>query len=383
MTYGLWESELTLAEIPDFKACARAPVRVDPAGGGTDAPPFCIDYGGAVLNFAVERHAFATAQRLQPGSGVIIRAMDVDRTVVADGVAQLVDSKELGFLKAFVLRLVPAVDSLLLMTETDVPPGSGLGGSGALGVAIVAAIDLLYGRVRSPLETAQLANDVERNDLGYPGGSQDSYAAALGGFHLLRYERGGGMTARPLQISEPMCRRLEHDSLLIYCGASHVSASIHEDIKRSYHLAESPTVRAMLRLRSLAEQMAEALEADDLPGYAETLSDSCRELYNLHESCDSAEHRQMFAAIDDCILGGKTCGAGGGGFMVVLTQPGRRRECILRAEALGGTVWPVTIDFRGLQSWREPRLAPDRVSRLRQSASSPESEQNLTRKNRG
>lgn len=351
-----------------MKSCARAPVRVDPAGGGTDAPPYCVDYGGAVVNFAVQRHAYAMAQKLEPGSGIVIGSLDLGKVLCVDNVAQLPGRTELEFIKAFVQRLVPEEDSLLLLTDTDVPAGSGLGGSGALGVAIVAALDLLYGRQRLVMETAALANEVERVDLNYPGGSQDSYGAARGGFNLLQYQPGGGMTARSLTISPDTLRALEYQSLLIYCGASHVSASIHEDIKRSYDQENSPTVAAMHRLRELALGMATQLESDDLKGYAESLTASCHQLYQLHDSCNSTVHQRMFDAIADCILGGKTCGAGGGGFLVVLARPERRQECVRRAEELGGLVWPVSIDQEGLVTWQDAALTPEDILQLREFA---------------
>src|SRR5262249_12326974 len=158
----------------------RAPVRVDPAGGGTDAPPFSIEHGGMVVNFAVERHVFAVVDRLPAGRGVAIYSEDLGQGVAAPSPAAL-EGKKLEFLQSFVRRLVPEGESVLLVTESDVPAGAGLGGSGALGVAVTAAIDRAFGRSRSPEETARLANEVERKDLGYPGGDQDSFGAALGG----------------------------------------------------------------------------------------------------------------------------------------------------------------------------------------------------------
>jgi len=348
-----------------MKGCARVPVRVDPAGGGTDAPPYCLDHGGAVVNLAVQRHAFAMVQQLDEGAGVALYAMDINKGKSVLSIEQLSETKDLEFLGAFVERLAPSGDSLLLVTETDVPAGSGLGGSGALGVAVVAALDQLYGRERTPAETAALANEIERQDLGYPGGDQDSYGAALGGINYLKYQPGGGMTRHRIKINEPTCRALEYQSLLIYTGEGHVSATIHEDIRTSYALPNSPTLHAMQILHAQADKMAAALPEGDLKAYGEALSESCRQLYRLHESCDSAEHRRYFEAIDDCIMGGKTCGAGGGGFLLVLTKPGHRRECIGRIEQLGGTVWPVVIDWQGLATWVEPPWDEAEVRRLR------------------
>ena len=347
---------------PFPRACARAPVRVDPAGGGTDAPPFSIEHGGTVVNFAVARHAYATVQRLAAGRGVVIYSEDLGHGVAAPSTASL-PGGECEFLEAFVRRLVPPGESVLVVTESDVPAGSGLGGSGALGVAVTAALDRAYGRERSPRETAALANEIERKDLGYPGGDQDSYGAALGGINRLEYPRGGGTRPHRIEVDREVRLALEQHSLLIYTGEARVSGNVHRDIKESYALAESPTVDAMRCLREAARSMGRALEEGDIDSYVGALNESCRNLYRLHPSCDSEAHRRMFAALAGSIRGGKTCGAGGGGFLLVHAETGRRRDAIRRAEELGALVWPVRIDFDGVSAWEERPLTPAEIER--------------------
>jgi D-glycero-alpha-D-manno-heptose-7-phosphate kinase len=355
-----------------MKACARAPVRVDPAGGGTDAPPYCIEHGGAVVNFAVERHVYASAQRLPPGSGVIIYSADSHTGATAARASDFAGRKDLEFLNAFVLRMVPESDSLLLLTESDVPRDSGLGGSGAVGVAVVAAIDGVYDRSRSPAEIAALANEIERCDLGYPGGNQDSYAAALGDVNLLQYHRGGGLTPRRIRLSPETRTTLEHHSLLIYTGGAHVSGSIHQDIKRSYQEENPVTLSALRALHSQGESMAAALEAGDFGGYAAALNESCRQLYNLHAGCDCPDHRRCFQELADLIVAGKTCGAGGGGFLLVFARQGRRSDCARRAEEMGALVWPVTIDPYGVRTWLESPFDDAEIEHFRRAASNSE-----------
>lgn len=348
------------------RSCARAPVRVDPAGGGTDAPPFSVEHGGLVVNIAVQRHAFASVDRLPTGSGIIISALDLRSTLTADSVKTL-RGRNLEFLQAFVRRLVPEKDSLLLVTESDVPPGAGLGGSGALGVAVVAAIDHAYGRARSAMETAAIANEVERKDLGYPGGDQDSYGAALGGINRLEYIKGGKMIPHKIDITEDLRLTLEHNLLLIYTSEAHVSGNIHQDIKESYALENSPVVDAMTHLREAARKMARALESSALTDFVDAMNESCTNLYRIHPSCDCEGHRRYMKELGDLILGGKTCGAGGGGFLLVYAKPGRRRECIFKAERMGARVWPVNIDFDGVRAWgAEPTPSAD-LERYRQS----------------
>jgi len=350
---------------------ARAPVRVDPAGGGTDAPPFSVEHGGRVVNFAIQRHAFASVDRLPAASGVIVYSKDLEEGIVAPDAecAGKSNGGRLEFLSAFVRRLVPAGESILLVTESDVPPGAGLGGSGALGVAVVAALDRAFGRTRAAEETAAVANSIERQDLGYPGGNQDSYGAALGGILDLEYHRGGRLEARRIDCPLDARLALEESSLLLYTSEAHVSGSIHRDIRESYARAGSTTVDALTRLRESAASMAQALGRGDLEQYVAAMRESSHNLYRLHPSCDSEEHRRAMCELAGWILGGKTCGAGGGGFLLVHARPGCRRECRRRAEELGALVWPVTIDFEGVQSWTAPALRPNDVDRYRRAAS--------------
>ena len=197
-----------------------------------------------------------------------------------------------------------------------------------------------------------------------PGGNQDSFGAALGGVNKLEYAKGGELVPHRLRLSDDVLRALESSSLLIYSSEAHVSGNIHQDIKESYALPNSPTVKAMIGLRESAVAMASALESGDLAGYAEALNASCDELYNLHPSCDCEAHRRLTEELDDLILGRKTCGAGGGGFMVVLAKPGCRRKCVERAERFGALVWPVALDHTGVVGWTEASASPELIESI-------------------
>ena len=355
-----------------MKFTARAPVRVDPAGGGTDAPPYCLDHGGAVVNFSVARHAHASFERLPNGSGVILYSHDQKQGVHAASVHELKIDGQLDLLKVFVRHLLGAGDNFLLATQSDVPQGTGLGGSGALGVAILGAIAAALGKKMSRSEIALLANDIERKDLGNVGGNQDSYAAALGGIKLITYHKGGGSSCEPIPISEKTRGQLERDTLLIYTGDVHLSGSIHTDIRQSYALPDSPTVRAMDNLKAAALKMAPALQAGDIDAYVDALNSARLNHYALHPSCDSDTLRKFFRELSPCIRGGKACGAGGGGFIMVHAAADSRKECIRIADALGGLVWPFQLDDHGLMNWEEPPSPPEQIEALRRRIDKPQ-----------
>jgi len=332
---------------------ARAPCRVDPAGGGTDAPPYCVEYGGAVVNFSVARYSHATFEGLPSGSGVRIYSQDQQQGIAAAHGSELRFDGQLDFLKAFIKRLLPGATDFQLVTKSETPERSGLGGSGAMGVAITGAITRALGQNCSNEEIALLANEIERNDFGSSGGNQDSFGAAIGGIKLITYQQGGGCSCEKLCIPRQTLAELERDSLLIYTGGVHLSGTIHADIKKSYALENSPTIRAMDELKAAAQQMASALRTGDIGTYIECLNHSRTNHYALHESCDSDGLRKFFRELAPHIRGGKTCGAGGGGFILVHAKPNQRKECVRIAQSLGGTAFDLKLDQDGLKTWEE------------------------------
>ena len=348
-----------------MKFIARAPARVDPAGGGTDAPPYCIDYGGAVVNFSIARYSYASFERLPKGGGVILYSHDQKKGVHAASVKDLKYDGNLDLLKAFARRLLLDEDEFLLVTESDTPQGTGLGGSGALGVAILGAISRALKKKMTKHEMALLANDIERKDLGNSGGNQDSFGAAIGGMKVITYQKGGGCSCVPIKVSEGTRAQIERDSLLIYTGQVHLSGTIHVDIKKSYQQPNSPTVRAMDNLKEAAQKMACALEADDINTYLDCLNRSRLNHYALHASCDSDTLRGFFNELSPSILGGKACGAGGGGFIFVHAKPHHRKECIQKAESIGGLVWNFQLDDLGLVTREEPASPAQEIETIR------------------
>ena len=329
---------------------ARAPVRVDPAGGGTDAPPFCVEHGGAVVNVGIQTYAFARVEVLASGKTATIHSSDFGTEVVAASVSELKIDGQLDLLKGLAKRLNPPW-GFVLRVESEVPPGSGLGSSGAVSVAVVAAFDAALGVARTKAEMAELANRVERQDLGYAGGSQDSYGPALGGVNLLVYRKGGGTDPRRVQVAERTLLELERRAVLVYTGEAHLSGSIHGDIKRSYALPDSPTVDAMKNLARIGRACAEALEAGDLDAFGRLLNENRVHHYRLHESCDSQRLRRFYEAVEPDIIGGKTCGAGGGGCILFLPKEGRRRAVEQRCRELGGELIPLRVDRQGVVTW--------------------------------
>ena len=164
---------------------ARVPLRLGLAGGGTDLSPYCDEYGGAVLNTTIDRYAYAF---IEPSADGLVHFVapdlefeesfppDLDalaeaRLVLHAGVAR-------RMLTQFGDGRLPAIR---VTSYVDAPPGSGLGSSSALVVALVEAFTAWLSAPLGPYDVARVAFEVERIDLGLAGGKQDQYAATFGG----------------------------------------------------------------------------------------------------------------------------------------------------------------------------------------------------------
>jgi len=347
-----------------MKISARAPVRVDVAGGGTDAPPYCIDHGGAVINLSVARYAYASFERLPKGSGVILYSYDTEEGLRVDAVSELICDGCLDLMKVFVTEMIPDEKDFILTIHSEIPQKTGLGGSSSIGVAMVGVLSSVMGLQMGQEELALYAHEIEKKFPNYRGGSQDPHGAAVGGVKLISYKKGGGSSCEKFDIPERALYQLERDSLLIYTGDIHLSEAIHSDISDSYQLEDSPTVKAMDNLKAAALAMYEALKAGDLEVYVESLNKSRVNHFALHSSCDSDTLRKYFKTLDSFILGGKACGAGGGGFIYVLVKPDCRSECIQAAEDLGGMVWPFRLDREGVTVWEEKDSSAEKLAAL-------------------
>ena len=238
-----------------------------------------------------------------------------------------------------------------LSSRVDAPPRSGLGASGALGVAAVACMRALAASSIVPAEIAEEAYQLEVKEMGNAAGRQDQYAAAFGGINLMTF--GNGLESIGHQdLPRETILALESSFILVYLhprtGASgRIMAEENDRVIRG-----DPQVLKALRLQKvLAVEMARALRSGDLALFGKMLDEAWE-----------TKKRQSSLVTNDVVdgvyslarkagaLGGKLCGAGGGGFMI-LFAPDRAGPVSDTLRAVGLRPENCVFDFRGLQTW--------------------------------
>lgn len=336
---------------------ARAPFRLGLAGGGTDVSPYTDLHGGAVMNATIARYAWVTLTR-KGGDEVAIESADTEVSVRHAAACPLPMDGRLDLVKAVhnrVVREFRGGEPLALRIETycEVPPGSGLGSSSTLVVALVQAYVELLGLPLGEYDVAHLAYGIEREDMRLAGGRQDQYAAAFGGFNFMEFGADDRVIVNPLRIKPDTVRELEARMLICFTGVSRESARIIEQQSRNVSAGAQDPIEAMHRLKASAVAMKEALLRGDLDALADTLRDGWVSKRAMAAGISNERIEILQAAASDAgAYAGKVSGAGGGGFMMFLCPLERKVALIGRLERLGCRVEGVVFAGEGVTAWR-------------------------------
>jgi D-glycero-alpha-D-manno-heptose-7-phosphate kinase len=331
---------------------SRAPLRISFAGGGTDVSPFPETEGGAVLSATLNRYAYGS---LRPrGDGRIrIESVDldlqldfaVDEPVSVDG--------ELALVKAAIRRLCPTdTTGFDLVLRSSAPPGSGLGSSSTLMVALVA---LMQDYCRLPLseyEVAELAYEIEREDLGIAGGMQDQYAAAFGGCNFIEFQNQR-VIVNPLRVKQETLNELELGLLLCYTGKTRNSTNIIADQTARTTKGEEDTLSGLRAQKELAVAMKTAVLRGEMREFGELLNQAWLEKKKLSPLITTPALDEAFeVARANGAIGGKVTGAGGGGHMLFFCEFESKHKVADALSRIGCSWQEVTFSTQGVTTWR-------------------------------
>ena len=336
---------------------SRAPLRIGLAGGGTDLLSYSSKYGGAVFNATIGMYAYCTIIPTNDNR-IKITAYDNNNSIDTGSVTKFeITDDNLILHKGVYNRIVKDYNnnkplSFIMSTSNDAPVGSGLGTSSTMIVAILEAYNRWLGLGLTDYAKAQLAYDIERNDLQLSGGKQDQYSAVFGGFNLMEFKTDDSTVVNSLRIERNIINELECSLLLYYSGKSRSSAKIiNEQIKNTNNKNEK-TMDAMHKLKQYAYIMKDQILVGNIEGFAETLRETWE---NKKKTSSIISNKDLESTINFAMANGaeavKVSGAGGGGFLMLYCNPINRQKLTDAMETLNGKIYPVKFSKSGVESW--------------------------------
>jgi len=330
---------------------SRAPLRIGLAGGGTDVDPYASEKGGCVLNTTINKYAYCT---LTPRADNIMNVESKyygrfkgslkNRPFKLDGSMDLIKAVANHF------ELDQGFDMTI---QSDVPSGSGLGGSSTMVVAMIAAIANWTDCELSKYEMAKLSYHLERKDIGLAGGHQDQYAAVFGGFNYIKL-KDENVEVKPVNICHDVVNELQCRSVLCYTKITRESADIIRSQMESMHKGSNESALDASKL--LAKKIGKSLEKGNIDDAAEKLDESWTYKKQFSSKVTNRHIDKLYdIAKSNGAIGGKVSGAGGGGFMYFICDYNKKPQVSAALKKAGAELAEFMFEPNGVTSWRYER----------------------------
>jgi D-glycero-alpha-D-manno-heptose-7-phosphate kinase len=325
---------------------ARAPARVDLAGGTVDIWPLYLFHPGAqTVNLAIRCYASCVIETRADRSIVLVSQDRGIRERFENLTALALGTSQLPLIRELVLFFEPR-RGLTIKTSSQVPAGAGLGGSSALNIALCGALARVTGKHYTRAQILEIAKNVEAIVIRVPTGWQDYFPALYGGANAVHLERDGVKRERlPLAFSD-----VEKRFVLCYTGQPRDSAINNWEVMKA-HIDGDPRVRRNFdQITTIASQMREALLAGDWNDVAELLAlEWENRKHNFKGISTPKIDRMIEQTRKQGTVAAKVCGAGGGGCVAFMVKPGTKPAVEGALARLAGQVIAFGISRSGLE----------------------------------
>lgn len=293
----------------------RTPFRVSFFGGGTDYPVFYREYGGAVLSTTINKYCYITCRYLPPffDHKFRIRYTKREETRTVDEI-QHPSVREC-------LKYLGMEKGVEIVHTADIPAMSGIGSSSSFTVGLLNALYALQGKMVTRRQLAFDAIHVEQNLIAEPVGSQDQTAAAFGGFNKIEFGgRKNGVFVQSITLDSEKLAYLQDCLLFYFTGFPRFASDMaKEQIKQ--------TPNKLKELNTMREMVDEAIAIlngryEDMNRFGKLLHESWMLKKGLTKLVSNAGIDKIYeVAMKAGAEGGKLCGAGGGGFLLLFVEP--------------------------------------------------------------
>lgn len=330
-----------------MRISAKAPCRVDLAGGTIDIWPLYLYHPDAVtVNFAIECYATCDI-RTRGDSRIVIRSRDLAAEECFESLDALRAAKSYRLpLAARLIRYFAPDRGFDLVTDSESPAGGGIAGSSTLIIAVSSALNKLTGAGHPPEVVREISQNVEAQIIRVPTGCQDYYPALYGGVSAIELTEAGIVRkALPVDPDE-----LNERFVLAYTGEPRNSGINNWDVMKSHIDGDRRVFRNFEQIARVAHEMRAALAAGQWDEVARLLREEWANRRKNAPGITTPLIDKLVAATRRAgAVGAKVCGAGGGGCVVFLVERGAKEPVSAAIERHGAKVMPVRVAPRGVQ----------------------------------
>ena len=326
----------------------RCPGRISFAGGGSDITSFFEKNIGAVINSSITLYTYSSL-KLRNDKIIIIKLVDKNvflRTEIDNLSKKKTDPKFELIINT--IKVINPEDGFELNIRSEIPIGSGLGGSSSLINSILGCFNLALNKHWTKKDIAELSFLIERIKSGINGGWQDQYATVFGGFNFIEFDKQNKINS--LKISQDVIFQLEKSLILCNLNTSHNSSIILEDqIKNS----KENKYKEIINLnKNTAYKMKDCLMNFKIDEFSNLLRDTWEIKKRLSKKISSKKINEFYLkAVSHGARSGKILGAGGGGYFLFCIDESKYKKFINFIKTKKMNLTNIRFDKNGLVSW--------------------------------
>ncbi len=298
---------------------SRTPFRISFFGGGTDYPVWYRENGGTVLNTTINKYCYISTRFLPPFFEYKYRI----RYTLREQVQKISEIKHPSVREC--LQYMRIDQGIEMVHTSDLPARSGIGSSSAFTVGFLNALYALSGRMIGKRNLAASAIYIEQDILGENVGSQDQVAAAFGGMNKIDFNGKENFCVQPVTVNHKKITELQNHLLLFFTGFPRTASEVAcEQIQNTG--SKTTELRTMKEMVDEAVNILNSNGQSNIEDFGKLLNESWKLKRSLSSRVTTSEIDQMYAtALKAGAIGGKLCGAGGGGFMLLFVPPRKQR----------------------------------------------------------
>jgi len=306
----------------------KAPVRISFGScGDTDYDSKLIGWGNAI-NATVNLYAYCEIHK-RDDNKIVLRTLETGSVLEYDSLESIkYDKREEDIAKAVIKHF--GNTGIDIVTYTDAPLESGLGGSAAHTISLIKAFNQLNGLNKTNLDVSKLAYEIERNVLGISGGYQDQWASTFGGINYMKFSNGS-VEVTPIFLGLGDLEFLENSILMVYLPREKHGYNIHDDLNKRCE-KNMPILKLK---RDNIEDLKVVFTEKKFSDLGRVLHMDWKLKKQLSPIISNLKTQEIYnTAVDAGALGGRFMGAGGGGCAIFYSD-GKKEKILEKLEDLG------------------------------------------------
>ncbi len=292
----------------------RSPLRISLGGGGTDLPSYYRKRGGYLIATSIDKYVYTSVNK-PFAKGIFLKYSQVERVNTASEIKHKI------FKEILMMNSKTDNPQIEITTLADIPAGTGLGSSGAFTVSALKAIQIFNGEYNTNQAIAELACKVEIERLREPVGKQDQYASAIGGITEYIFNKDDSVDFNRLEIKNETLNNLQDSLLMFFTGYSRSAASILSVQDEKSRAEDNEMLYNLDAVKEMGKISKNLLIKGDVNQYGLLMQDHWeKKLKRSPNMCSEEIKTFLKVGLENGAIGGKLVGAGGGGFLLFISN---------------------------------------------------------------